>query len=273
MDSFSAETELVRRLVCEAGQRILADRRQGLRVSYKADGEPVTETDRAVNAFLVAELRRHFPNDLVVSEENEDDDPARRATAQRVWFVDPIDGTKEFLAGNDEFSVMVGLCVDGTPTLGVVYQPTTKKTWYATPQGAWLEALGERRRLTVSSVAHIPAMTLAVSRSHRNRRLQTAIERLGIQNTIVSGSGGLKIGLLVEQRADLFISTSRRAKLWDTAGPEAILRAAGGVMTDFHGRPLDYRRPELHHCAGLIASNGVRHAAIVAQLHDVFPPG
>lgn len=272
MDFFNTEADFVRGLVREAGQYILTDRRRGLRVGYKDGGEPVTETDRAVNAFLVAELRRRFPDDLIVSEEADDDEPTRRATARRMWLIDPIDGTKEFLAGNDEFSVMVGLCIEGRPTLGVVHQPTSEKTWYATPLGAWLDAPGEHRRLTVSAVAHIPAMTVALSRSHRNRHLQAAVERLGVRNIVLSGSGGLKVGLLVEQRADLFLSASTRAKLWDTAGPEAILRAAGGVMTDFQGRTLDYRRPDLHHRAGLVADNGVQHAAIIAQISDIFPP-
>ncbi len=271
MDTLKAEADFVRHLVREAGQCILADRRQELRVSYKDHGEPVTETDRTVNTFLVTELRKRFPHDLIVSEEEQDDEPARRATARRVWFVDPIDGTKEFLAGHDEFSVMVGLCVEGIPTVGVVHQPPTAKTWYATPQGAWLDAPGEHRRLTVSTVADIPAMTLAISRSHRNRYLTAVIERLGVQKVIVSGSGGLKVGLLVEQRADLFISASTQAKLWDTAGPEAILRAAGGIMTDFQGQPLDYRRPDLHHRTGLVADNGVRHAAVIARIKDIFP--
>ncbi len=272
MDFLAPELDLACALALEAGRHILSDLAQGLRASYKADGEPVTETDRAVNAFLVAELRRRFPNDLIVSEEAKDDEPARRAMAPRVWFIDPIDGTKEFLAGNGEFSVMIGLCLDGQPALGVVHQPTTAKTWRATPQSAWLDQPGDRRPLRVSSVSDIRAMTLAVSRSHRNRYLAAAAERLGIRQEIVSGSGGLKIGLLAEQRADLFISASTRSKLWDTAGPEAILRAAGGALTDFQGRPLDYRQPSLHHPAGLVASNGLQHAAIVTLIRDLFPP-
>ncbi|MFQ3589150.1 MAG: inositol monophosphatase family protein [Chloracidobacterium sp.] len=271
-ENVATDTSIVRQLAIEAGQRALSDLKHGIRVSYKADAEPVTDTDRAINAFLVTELQRHFPDDLIVSEEAEDDDPIRRATAPRVWFIDPIDGTKEFLAGNGEFSIMVGLCEHGRPSLGVVHQPTTGKTWYATPYGAWLDWQGDCQPLRVSSVNDISAMTLAASRSHRNRYLATAAERLGIHKEIVSGSGGLKIGLLVERRADLFISASTRSKLWDTAGPEAILRAAGGVLTDFQGQPLDYRQPDLHHRAGLVASNGIRHAAIVAQIRDVFPP-
>ncbi|OYT71846.1 MAG: 3'(2'),5'-bisphosphate nucleotidase CysQ [Chloracidobacterium sp. CP2_5A] len=271
MDFLASELRLACALAREAGQHILSDLERGLRASHKADGEPVTETDRAVNAFLIAELRRRFPDDLIVSEEADDDEPTRRAVAPRVWFVDPIDGTREFLAGNGEFSVMIGLCLNGRPALGVVHQPTTGKTWRATPQGAWLEQSGDCRPLQVSSISDIRAMTLAVSRSRRNHHLAAAAERLGIQREIVSGSGGLKIGLLVEQQADLFISASERSKLWDTAGPEAILRAAGGVLTDFQGQALDYRQPDLHHRAGLVASNGVQHAAIVSQVRDLFP--
>ncbi len=266
------ETSFACQLTIEAGQRILSNFQPSGPVSYKPDGEPVTDTDRAINTFLVTELQRRFPDDLIVSEEAEDDDAQRRATEHRVWFVDPIDGTREFITGNGEFSVMVGLCVEGCPVVGVIHQPTTGKTWYASPQGAWLTQGNTCQPLRVSSVSRIQDMTLATSRSHRNRYLTAAAQRLGIQKEIISGSGGLKIGLLVEQRADLFISASTRSKLWDTAGPEAILRAAGGVLTDFQGRYLNYRQPDLHHRAGLIASNGLQHAAIVAQIRDLFPP-
>ncbi|MGQ9897860.1 MAG: 3'(2'),5'-bisphosphate nucleotidase CysQ family protein [Acidobacteriota bacterium] len=272
MTILDAETSFICQLTIAAGQRILSAFRPDHQVRYKPDDEPVTDTDCVINTFLVTELQRRFPDDLIVSEEGEADDARRRTTAHRVWFVDPIDGTREFIAGNGEFSVMIGLCLEGRPILGVVHQPTTGKTWYANPQGAWLMQDATCQPLRVSTVNHIHDMTLAASRSHRNRYLTAAAQRLGIQKEIVSGSAGLKIGLLVEQRADLFISASTRSKLWDTAGPEAILCAAGGMLTDFQGRQLDYRQPDLHHRAGLIASNGLQHAAIVAQIRDIFPP-
>jgi hypothetical protein len=102
-----SETSFACQLVTEAGQRILSDFQPGRPVSYKPDGEPVTDMDRAINTFLVTELQRRFPDDLIISEEAEDDDARRRALAHRVWFIDPIDGTREFIAGNGEFSVMI----------------------------------------------------------------------------------------------------------------------------------------------------------------------
>src|SRR5215472_54633 len=98
-------------------------------VEWKAPGDPVTIADRRASEFIVDEIRRLFPSDGILSEEMADD--PSRIYQSRVWMIDPMDGTREFIAGRDDFAVMIGLVVNGTPQLGVVYQPSTDKMYYA----------------------------------------------------------------------------------------------------------------------------------------------
>ncbi|TNF62653.1 MAG: hypothetical protein EP303_03665, partial [Deltaproteobacteria bacterium] len=147
-------------------------------------------------------------------------------------YVDPVDGTKEFIAKNGEFSVMLGLAIDGVATVGVVYQPETDKLYAGVVGGgAYLEERGERSELKVSDVADPSQLKLVVSRSHRNRAVAEVVARLGITQETTSGSVGLKAGLIAEQKADLYVHISDRSSRWDACGPEAILKAAGGRLT------------------------------------------
>src|SRR5262245_19090937 len=113
------------RLAREAGRLVLELYDKDVEVQLKGRSDPVTEADKRANEYLVTELRRLFPDDGVVAEETADRSDALRRG--RCWYVDPLDGTKEFIAKNGEFSVMLGLAVDGDPQLGVVYQPATDK--------------------------------------------------------------------------------------------------------------------------------------------------
>src|SRR5499426_1092875 len=198
----------------------------------------------------------------------EEPDNLRRLTESHVWMIDPMDGTREFIEHRGEFAVQIGLVVDGTPVLGVVYQPTTEKLYYAAHGlGAFLESNSTVRPLHVSTERTAARMTMAVSRSHRSARVEAIRERLKIKNVIRMGSVGLKVGAVCEGHAHLYIHTGSRTHLWDTCGPEAILREAGGRMTDIFNNPLNYGGRELRNPNGLIASNGVVHdrAAQVAQ--------
>jgi 3'(2'), 5'-bisphosphate nucleotidase len=266
---FEPEVSLARHLATEAGKVILKFYAEDIAVRWKDGREPVTAADQAASDFIVSELRRSFPDDIVISEEDADD--LRRLTHPRVWFVDPLDGTREFIARNGEFSVMIGLSVDGRPAVGAVFQPTRHRLWCATPDAAWLETDGARAPLHVSSVAECADMRMVVSRSHRNRMTDAAASRLGVTREIVSGSGGIKLGLIANGEADVMFTASPNSKLWDTCAPEAILRAAGGEVTDFQGRALDYRQQDLHNRAGVVASNGLRHADIIRRISDVYP--
>lgn len=238
-----------------------------LAVEMKDGDEPVTAADRAVSDLCVSRLRAEFPLDAVLSEEIPDD--GARLSATRTWLVDPIDGTKDFIAGRPGFSVMIGLLVDGEPRLGVVYQPTQDRLFFAVRgSGSFVEEAQEKaapRQLHVSSVGDLHEARMVSSASSREKVVAEVREKSGISDEIQIGSVGIKLSLIAAGERDLYINPAGRTKLWDTCAPSVILHEAGGRLTDLLGRPLDYRG-ELGHRAGLIASNGPLHEAAINQL-------
>jgi 3'(2'), 5'-bisphosphate nucleotidase len=256
------ELDEVKRIAREAGAILLRYYRRSTDVEWKSPGDPVTVADKEASAHIVSELRRLFPDDGILSEELPD--TSARLSKSRVWMIDPMDGTREFIAHRDEFAVMIGLAIDGAASLGVVYQPTSDKLYSAAPGlGSFLN--GAPLRVSPEKIA--ANLTIAVSRSHRSARIGRICDAMSIRQSIQTGSVGLKVGLIVEGKAHLYIQAGNQTHLWDTCGPEAILKEAGGRMTDIHGDPLLYSGREVRNMRGVVASNGVIHdrAARVAQ--------
>src|SRR5262245_4780792 len=212
------QLETAKRLAKEAGAILMNYYRQSLEIDWKAPGDPVTAADREANELIVRGLAREFPDDAILSEEEPDN--LSRLDESHVWMVDPMDGTREFIEHRDEFAVQIGLIVDGVPALGIVFQPTARKLYYAARgMGAFLEQDGATIQLKVSKESVASHMTMAVSRSHRSARIEEIRERLGIPHLLRLGSVGVKIGGLCEGRAHLYVHTGSRTHLWDTCGP------------------------------------------------------
>ena len=273
-DDYRHELEVARAIALEAADLVAGLRSGGkLVVDSKAGNEPVTNADHAANALIVAKLRAAFPDDVILSEEIPDD--GSRLGRARVWMVDPIDGTRDFILGDDGFAVMIGLCVDGRPQIGAVAQPVTGKTYTGIAGvGAWLELRdtpsAPPQPLRTSSIARPPGIRLVASKSHRTPRVDAVRKALMIDDEINVGSVGLKIGLVAEAARDLYVYTGGRTKIWDTCGPEAILVGAGGCMTDMDGKPLAYTEPDLYNHRGIIASNGPLHDFVIAALAPIL---
>lgn len=237
----------------EAGSILLDIYGTDFAVEQKGPSDPVTEADRQVNALLVSRIRDTFPSDGIVAEEGGSQvgrDPSR------VWYIDPLDGTKEFIAKNGEFSVMIGLAVEGEARLGVVYQPSTGKLYRGVVgDGAFYEVGDKTWLLKVSDTVDPAQLRLVVSRSHRPESTSVMMEKLGITAERASGSVGLKVGLIAERQADLYVHMSNRTSSWDACAPDAILRAAGGQFTDLSGRPLRYDPAKTENAHGILACN------------------
>jgi 3'(2'), 5'-bisphosphate nucleotidase len=269
-DLYGPELEVALRLAREAGATILEYYDVPLHVERKVDAEnftePVTEADRAANELIVSGLRREFPDDGILAEESTD--TARRLGKRRVWMIDPLDGTNGFIARDGDFAVQIGLAVEGTGVLGVVYQPLPGVLYWATEDaGAWIERRGfTRERASVSETTELRQMRLAASRSHRSPRLDKVVRALGINEEVQRGSVGVKVGLIIERQCDLYVHLSPRTKQWDTCAPEVILREAGGRFTDLFGAPLRYNAPEVQNRNGIVASNGAAHGRVIEKL-------
>jgi 3'(2'), 5'-bisphosphate nucleotidase len=237
-------------------------------VAYKSKNDPVTEADQLANTFIVNELRARFPNDGVVAEESADIGDALKKS--RCWFVDPLDGTKEFIAKNGEFSVMLGLSIEGRSMLGVVYQPGKDKLYRGVVGGgAFLEEAGTTRPLSVSDKADPSQLKLVVSRSHRPDSIEQIMQRLGATEEMPSGSVGVKVGLIAERAADLYVHVSDKSSLWDACGPEAVLEAAGGRFVHVDGTRVDYRAAEMGNKKGILACNAASYDKVLPAVREV----
>ena len=254
------ELEVAKNLAREAGRILLEFYPQEHQVTWKGHDDPVTTADHAANELIVSGLRRAFPFDGILSEEAIDD--RTRLNQARVWMIDPMDGTKQFIERIGEFSVMIGLAVDGAAQLGVVYHPTADRMYYAAPGvGAFVEEAWTTKRLRVSPLTEPSQMIAAMSRSHHSTTVDRIHQQLGLTRELRSGSVGLKFGLLAEARAHLYIHPGSKTNQWDTCAPEAILHLAGGRVTDTTGAPLAYNTPEIRNLRGIVASNGPIHDA------------
>ena len=262
------ELEIAKELAVRAGAILLEYYQDAPSVEWKGKNDPVTSADRAASRFVVDELRKHFPLDGILCEEEKDD--LARLSRPRVWVIDPMDGTKEFIARNGEFSVMIGLAVDWEARLGAVYQPTERKLYYAAAgSGAYLTQNDVTRQLRVSKETDLSKAVMALSRSHLSQANETIRKNLGIDRTVQTGSIGLKVGLLCEGKADVYVQ-GRGTSLWDTCGPEAILREAGGRMTDKSGNRFAYNVEEVRNLQGVIATNAVFHDTVVEAARPVL---
>ncbi len=264
---YQRELRLAVELAREAGAATLALYGTPLRVEHKGDHhEPVTQADRAANELIVRGLRGAFPGDGILAEESID--TARRLTKERVWIVDPLDGTRGFIEGNGDFAVQIGLAQAGESVCGVVYQPVPDVLyWAAHGHGSWV-ARPETgtERLRVTDERELTRMRLAASRSHRSPRMDTVVTALDIKEEVRRNSVGIKIGLIVERQCDLYIHLSPRTKQWDTCAPEVIIHEAGGRLTDLWGAPLCYNTPDVFNRNGLVATNGVAHPQVIEKL-------
>ena len=244
-------------------------------VDWKGANDPVTDADRRGNDLIVQGLRDAFPEDAVVAEESTRPvSPAAPSDAARVWYVDPLDGTKEFVAGNGEFSVMIGLAIDGRAHLGVVYRPDNDVLYTGVVgAGAWMEQHGTRAAMAITARdaardAGRP-LTLAISRSHRHPLADRMARAIGVGKETPLGSVGLKIGMIARGDADAYVEPGSATGLWDACAPDAILRAAGGQFTTILGQPVAYGGPPFNNPHGLLATNGFCHERIVRALQPV----
>jgi 3'(2'), 5'-bisphosphate nucleotidase len=265
----SFERELARaiELARLAGAEVARMQRGELGVEMKPGDEPVTVADRRASELIVAGLAESFPDDPVISEELP---PAPGALgAPRYWLVDPIDGTKDFIRGEDGYSVMIGLVCDGVPTVGVVFQPAVDRLFAGTPEGSTVTTPFETRALAVSQIAAAAEVRLVASKSHRSRVLDRVKQELGIDNEMNIGSVGVKLCVIAAGLRDLYVNPAAKTKAWDTCAPQAILVPAGGRLSDLFGNPIDYTR-ELAHRRGLVASNGLVHDEVIRKLSPLF---
>ena len=269
------ELETAIALARSAGKSILKHYADGFETEEKlgADNysEPVTVADRDASRIIVDGLIAAFPDDGVLSEE-EVDDLERRLSKDRVWIIDPIDGTAGFVKHDGDFGVQIGLAKSGVPVLGVVFLPVHDVLSYAVKgEGSFtVNKGGEPVRMKVSAETRFGEMTLAMSRNHPSPRMGRIIGHFGFSKIVNRGSVGLKVGLITDKTCDIYIHPSPRTKLWDTCAPQIILEEAGGRFTDLFGLEMRYDGADLQNRNGILATNGAAHELAVEQLKPLL---
>ena len=238
-----SEAELIEALALaarEAGDAILAVRRRGFEVEHKGDASPVTVADRAAEEIILAALARAAPGVPVIAEEEV---AAGRIPAhgETYFLVDPLDGTKEFVRGGDDYTVNIGLIVNGSPRLGVVLAPETGRLHAGiVGEGAWLE--DANGRVSIRARERAEALVAVASKSHFTQNTSDYLNALCAGCGHVSIGSSLKFCIVAEGKADIYPRLSPTSE-WDTAAGHAVLLAAGGRVDGPDGRPLRYGKP------------------------------
>lgn len=244
---FSKELETAEQAVREAGEIIMSLYGKDYRITEKGKGNPVTTADLEANRRIQEIILGRFPEDGWLSEENQDN--LKRLDSARVWVVDPIDGTKEFIASIPQFAVSVGLVVKGRPMLGVVYNPAEEEFYRAVKNGGALMNGGPIR---VSLRQEVAGASLLVSRSEPRRKFVRFAETCQLEPV---GSIAYRLAKVAGGKGDATL-TFRSLHEWDVCAGVLIVEEAGGVVMDGAGKGLLFNQPEAVY-RGIVASNEV----------------
>jgi 3'(2'), 5'-bisphosphate nucleotidase len=274
MTALHAELAFTLDLVRECGEIAMHYWRRGAKVMALREkpmgGGPITRADTEVNDRIVASLRSRFPDDGILAEESADDGHWR--PAWRCWYVDPIDGTREFARGRTGWTVQVGLCIGSEPVLGVVLEPAAGHLSWAlrTDEGSLarrrmpdgLEVDLRPRQAPLDQLVLIGGRMFPTSDQHLIRGALGVTE----ERAKSVGSVGVRMTAVARGDANVYVQAPGNTKMWDTCAPAALLLAAGGLVTDIRGQPLDFRAQSVTHPRGVVASHGHLHACILERV-------
>lgn len=253
---FNLEKELllVKKLAREAGKKILEIYNSQIDVEYKDDKSPLTKADKEANTIIVTALSQQFPQYALLSEESKDD-KSRRDNLW-CWIVDPLDGTKEFIKKNGEFTVNIALTYQGRPVLGVIYAPVLDQLFFAIKdKGAFKETGGILQKIEVSD--NTSDITLVASRSHMSDKLKMLVEKYNIKKTLSVGSS-LKGCLVAEGKADIYYRFGLTCE-WDTAAMQCIAEEAGAVFKQMDNTEMVYNRENTLNEKGFYILNTIKN--------------
>jgi 3'(2'), 5'-bisphosphate nucleotidase len=244
MESLPRLNDEARALAQLAGKRIMPFYKNGATITWKADASPLTSADSASHDFLMESLGSLTPHIPVISEESIDAINGSLHAGRSFWLVDPLDGTKEFLKGTDEFTVNLALIEAGRPVLGVVHAPALGLTYYGLRgSGSWRKAGEEPSSRISTRRANSLELAVVASKDHAGPLVGVMLGRL-TRPQLQSMGSSFKFCLVAEGKADLYLRDLPTME-WDTAAAQCIVEAAGGGVYSLDGQPLRYGKPGL----------------------------
>ena len=246
MDHIQIESELIEQLIKiskEAGKAILEVYNTNFDYQIKEDLSPLTKADTLSNNIICERLKVLTPEIPILSEENSDIPFNVRSKWQKYWLVDPLDGTKEFIKKNGEFTVNIALIDNHLPVLGIIYVPVSNQTyWGSINLGSfYIQGNSEAIQIYVSQNSNNP-LTIATSASHPSKNLSTLLEKIKNYKIIKKGSS-IKLCLVASGEADVYLRLGPTSE-WDIAAGDAIIKFAGGNIVSISGEPLSYNLEE-----------------------------
>ena len=241
--------------------------------------DPVTVADLEVNDLIIKRINKNYKEVdwNILSEENvkiEDNDFV--PNSEWIWILDPLDGTKDFIQGTVNYAMHLALNYEKTPFIGLVLIPERGELWLTDSKDTWCEKKdGSLKKASFQNQKSLREMTIVTSKNHRNECLNNLINKVGFRKVNVMGSVGCKIASIIRGESDIYISLSLPGKSspkdWDFAAPEAILRAAGGSITNLDNEDLSYGNSNFRQGGIIIASNNKQtHKNICLQIKQII---
>ena len=259
------QLEIIIDSIIKAGDKILEIYESNFQVEKKADNSPITKADLESNKIIKESLLQTGIS--ILSEEDADD--KSRMDSDKVWIVDPLDGTQDFVNKTGEFTVMIGLVENYIPIMGLVYWPTERKLYFAENGfGAFCHNSQGWTKILVRNVEEVANSLALVSRHHLSDKEKKMLDHLKIKNIASIGSS-LKVMEIATGRADVYLTGTNKMKQWDTAASHCIISEAGGRMTDIFGNDLVYNTDSVNHENGLLVTNGFVHEKIVSKISEL----
>ena len=273
------ELETAKGLAEKAGKEILKIfySTKNLNIETKSDSSPVTVADKSSNEILIGGLSSRFPNYGILSEETLDN--PSRLREEFVWIIDPLDGTRDFIAGQRSFTVMIGLARWGEPVLGVVHSPLERKTYSAVKsKGAYSvhnlfdnpfgdsNLYGTERKIDVSSTENISEMRVLIARTKPESEGLEQLIQMPFSGINLIGGAGYTSMIVVEGLGEVWYHRGSKCHEWDLCAPAVIVREAGGQVTDFYGNPLVFNKEVPNLLTGILVSNGKNHEELAKML-------
>ncbi len=260
--NFSEELDFVKDIICKAGSMLLEFYSKPGDISTKDDGSLVSDADRRVSEYLFFELIKAFPKYAILDEERKED--GSRFDREYCWFVDPLDGTRDYLKRGNDFGVIIGLTRNFQPVLGITYKPQTDELVYAIKgQGAYINIDNMEDKILVNNSTESRVL---ISNTRTSAELEEMIRRIK-PNSLEKMGGSLKVIEVAKGNATLFLCpTTSIMHLWDLCATSLILEEAGGKITDIYGNDFDYSQRQTSNVNGVLASNGRVHECTI----DIF---
>jgi len=259
------ETKLALDAAQKATDIVLNIYKQGFSISQKDDNQPITQADIQSNQIILKSISQ---SELPILSEESPDQKEKRIDSKKVWIVDPLDGTTDFVNKTGEFTIMIALVEKNQPIMGVISHPTENKLYVAQKgQGAYRYYNEEWMKLEVSKTSIISQCRVVGSRFHQSEREKNFLKTLDISKFTSRGSS-LKVLDISSAKAELYFTTTNKIKQWDTCASFCLVTEAGGKMTDMNGQNLKYNTQTVNHENGILVTNGIVHQTIVDKYYQ-----